>query len=44
MNAAALNAITDLEVLRGLVREQLACIAQHEATIARRFNSEVQRV
>lgn len=39
MNAAALNAITDLEVLRGLVREQLACIAQHEATIAERERS-----
>jgi transposase len=33
VDAAALNAITDIEVLRGLVREQLATIAEREHTI-----------
>ena len=36
MDAAALDAITNVEVLRGLVREQLTRVAQHKATIAQR--------
>jgi hypothetical protein len=34
MDIAALNAITDVEILQGLVREQLEAIAQREAIIA----------
>jgi transposase len=40
MNEAALNAITDADALRALVREQMAVIAQRDQTIARR-NHEV---
>jgi transposase len=36
MDAAALEAITDVEVLRGLVREQLATIAAQDRTIQAR--------
>lgn len=36
MDATALDAITNVEVLRALVREQLTRVAQHEATIAQR--------
>ncbi|MBA8885607.1 transposase [Dokdonella fugitiva] len=34
MDAAALNAITDVEVLRALVREQIDTIAHHQASLA----------
>src|SRR5699024_1010077 len=36
MDDATLNAITDAESLRTLVREQMAVIAQHAAVIAQR--------
>jgi len=36
MNAADLNAITDVDVLRALVRDQLDVIAQRDASIAQR--------
>lgn len=36
MDAAALNAITDVDVLRALVRQQIDVIAQHEALIEQR--------
>ena len=36
MDAAALNAITDVEVLRALVREQIDTIAQRDALIEQR--------
>ena len=36
MDAAALNAITDVDALRALVLEQVECITQHAAVIARR--------
>ncbi|HEX7770720.1 MAG TPA: hypothetical protein VF422_11900 [Dokdonella sp.] len=36
MDAAALNAITDVEILRALVREQIDTIAQRDALIEKR--------
>lgn len=36
MDAASLDAITDIETLRALVREKVEVIAQHEATITQR--------
>lgn len=43
MDAAALNAITDVEILRALVREQIDTIAQREQVIALRDASLAQR-
>ena len=43
MDAAALNAIKDVEVLRGLVREQLACIAKHTRMLALRDAAIAER-
>jgi hypothetical protein len=43
MDAAALNAITDADALRGLVREKIDVIARHEADIAKRDALIVER-
>jgi transposase len=43
MDEAALNAITDIDVLRTLVREQIEVIAQHEASLADQAAAIAQR-
>lgn len=43
MDAAALNAITDIDVLRAVAREQIGQIAQRDLTIAQQMHTIEQR-
>ncbi len=43
MHAATLDTITDVDTLRGMIREQLDAIAQHEAIVAQRDRAIVHK-